>query len=819
MKKFTLIFCLILGFTILQCTKDDQIRVETDITTLPDHTDVTFLIQIVDGDGHPLPDAVLTNTLNSSIFVADQQGLIRLPDLSIPAGGLPVTVELEGWMKRVKVLRGQSNSQSVIRLEMYRFDSETIIATGSTGVISNNGQLSLPYSLKQEDNSLYSGPVRVKSHYYDPSEPNFLAYAPGDMSAIGNEGELFTLQSFGMYAIELFDEMGMKLSIPEGETALLAFPIPGNLGAIPDEIPLWSMDENSGKWVEEGVAAKKGNFIEAEVAHFSWWNLDIPFDPTEICMTLVDQQGIPLSGFTFLISSPNQQLAYFYGEADLDGNFCAQIPIGLPVAISVWLETELSPAVELGTFNTPTPTNLGTIAFELTVIHVNGKAVDCEGLPLDNALVWYTHQEETNYTFSQDDGSFNFVLLTEGDLEIQVLDQQNLVQSEISSLYVTSDPGSYDLGDMSTCENLDNGQPLVVVGNISSDVTWTADRTYILSGHVNVIDGATLTIEPGTLIKSQVGSGPNASVLFIARGSTIIAEGTADAPIIFTSILDEITQADIAAGNFASPNLTANDQALWGGLVLLGYARVSALSTSENQIEGILANDPNYYYGGNDDTDNSGILKYISIRHGGVNIGLGNEINALTLAGVGSGTEIAHIEIVGCNDDGIEWFGGSVNVTNAVVWNVGDDAIDTDQSWGGILDNFVVLTPGGSCFELDGAEAAYEARHTIQNGTVVAASNGYTLTGALIDVDNITLVDMRSIHFVAPLEGLTMTEDEVQNSTFENVTFAVNPADLPALMEQGGAVPAGISAGGVPMANAAVFSWTWTAQAGQLDGL
>ena len=364
-----------------------------------------------------------------------------------------------------------------------------------------------------------------------------------------------------------------------------------------------------------------------------------------------------------------------------------------------------------------------------------------------------------------------------------------------------------------------------VTSNITADATWSADKVYILGGRISVVDGVTLTIEPGAIIKGEAGTGPNATALLIARGAKLMAEGTAAAPIIFTSVADELTSDDIKNGNFASPNLDPDISGLWGGLIVLGKAKISASNDdgelSEVQIEGIPTSDPNGLYGGNEDGDNSGVLKYISIRHGGSNIGEGNEINGLTLGGVGSGTVIENIEVVANQDDGIEWFGGTVNVKNVVVWNAGDDGIDTDQSWAGTLDNFVVVTPSGSCFELDGPEGTYVARHTIQNGTVVAVTSSRKIGGSLIDVDSSTPVDMKNIHFVAPLEGegLTVTEDEVANTTFENVTFAVSAAVLPSLMEQGGAVPAGISAGGSPQANVSVLSWTWAAQAGGLDGL
>lgn len=817
MKNFKLASFLLMCFALFQCTKNDQIWVETDITNLPDNTGVSFLIQVVDENGNPLPGAVLTNPLNATTSIADERGLIRLSGLSIPAGGLPVTVESAGWMKRLKILRGRSNSRTTIRLELYAYDTESTMATGSTGAISKGGQLSLPAVLTKPDNSAYSGPVLVKSHYYDPTAPDFLEDAPGDMSAVGADGRLYTLKSYGMYAIELFDDAGNTLSIPDGQTARIQFPVPDNYGAAPDEVPLWSMDETSGKWVEEGVAVRNGAFLEAEVSHFSWWNCDIPFDPTEVCMTIVGQGGTALSGFPYLISSPDRRVAYFYAEADMDGNLCAQVPVGEPVAISVWLGDALSAPVELGSFDAPA--DLGAVTIDISVFRVSGRAADCDSLPMDGALVWYSFNGETDYTFSNADGTFNLVFLAEGALELQVIDQQSAAQSAVANLSVTANQLSYDVGYMPTCDNIGPEQPILIADDITTDVTWASDKVYILGGRINVIDGATLTIQPGTIIKGQVGEGINVSALFVARGSKLMAEGTAEAPIIFTSILDEITPGDVAARNFASPNLAPEDNGLWGGVILMGSARVSALDGGETLVEGMPANDINYYYGGDDDADNSGIVRYVSIRHGGANIGAGNEINGLTLAGVGSGTTIDNIEIVGCRDDGFEWFGGSVNATNVIVWNVGDDGIDTDQAWSGTLDNFVVITPAGSCFELDGPEGAYTARHTIRNGTVVAVANGRSVGHSLIDVDSNTPVDMKNIHFVAPLDGLTMTDDEVNNATFENVTFAVNPTELPDMMEQWGPVPAGISAGGSPVADVSVFSWTWAALAGALEGL
>jgi len=258
---------------------------------------------------------------------------------------------------------------------------------------------------------------------------------------------------------------------------------------------------------------------------------------------------------------------------------------------------------------------------------------------------------------------------------------------------------------------VENALPLI----INTDLTLTNDKIWYLVGRTSVEDGYTLTIEPGTIIKGEAGTGPNATCLLIARGAKINAQGTPEQPIIFTSVADNIQM-----GELCGTSLSETINGLWGGIMILGNSPISA-SNPTVQIEGIPASDGNGMYGGNDENDNSGILSYVSIRHGGANIGEGNEINGLTLAGVGGATTINNIEVVANQDDGIEWFGGNVNCTNLLVWNVGDDCIDIDQSYNGDIDN-VLIIPGLSTdhsFEIDGGEGQWNASFTIDNSEVI----------------------------------------------------------------------------------------------------
>lgn len=259
------------------------------------------------------------------------------------------------------------------------------------------------------------------------------------------------------------------------------------------------------------------------------------------------------------------------------------------------------------------------------------------------------------------------------------------------------DDGSCEYPATTTAANI------VVSGSITENTTWTANQVYELAGKVVVQENVTLTINPGTIIKGREGNGTLASALIIARGGKLIADGTSSAPIIFTSVLD-----NIKVGEIVGTNLTEDDYGLWGGVIVLGKAPISALNGNDvAQIEGIPTSDAFGAYGGTDVADNSGILNYISIRHGGALIGEGNEINGLTLGGVGSGTTVSNIEVIANLDDGIEFFGGSVDASNILIGFQGDDGLDVDQSYSGTISNFLVInhpTFSDKGLEVDGTE-------------------------------------------------------------------------------------------------------------------
>lgn len=242
-------------------------------------------------------------------------------------------------------------------------------------------------------------------------------------------------------------------------------------------------------------------------------------------------------------------------------------------------------------------------------------------------------------------------------------------------------------------------------GELTAGAVLTCDKTYIIDQKIYVDSLQTLTIAPGTVLKGRTapdGATPGvpdpakASALVISRGAKIIADGSADCQIVFTA------EADPMDGTYAISNIGK-----WGGLVLLGTATNNltlagngpyvaggagklAVANGLGTVEGFATSNLQNQYGVNltagqsfNDNDNSGILRYVSVRHSGANLAVGAEINGITLGSVGRGTTLEHIEIVSCADDNVEFFGGTVNIKYLSTIFGNDDMVDYDLGWSG----------------------------------------------------------------------------------------------------------------------------------------
>lgn len=261
-------------------------------------------------------------------------------------------------------------------------------------------------------------------------------------------------------------------------------------------------------------------------------------------------------------------------------------------------------------------------------------------------------------------------------------------------------------------------------GDITSDITLHADKAYYLDGWVYIKSGATITIEPGTVIR---GSKANKGALIVEKGAKMMAEGTVENPIVFTSNQD--------AGSRSYGD--------WGGLIILGQATV-------NKVDPIIEGGPTSTYGGSDDADNSGIIKYVRIEYPGVAFQPDKEINGLTFGAVGSGTTIDYIQVSYSGDDSYEWFGGAVNVKHLIAFRGWDDDWDTDYGYHGMaqfcvdLRDPAVADPGSGS---NGFESDNDATGSTDSPVTSAIFSNVSSLGPLVTPSTVINTNFkRAIH-------------------------------------------------------------------------
>ncbi len=301
-----------------------------------------------------------------------------------------------------------------------------------------------------------------------------------------------------------------------------------------------------------------------------------------------------------------------------------------------------------------------------------------------------------------------------------------------------------------------NAADVDVLSNIAGSETWTSDNVYNLTTQIYVEDGATLTIEAGTVIRTEAEDGS----LAVSRGGQIFVKGTQLEPVIMTSDEDVATWAADAShptGKDPKSGTLRTSANEWGNLTLMGRGYISEDDVSGNVptpnannvavMEGLVSGggvpQSAILYGGGDDDDDSGSIQYLSIRYGGKNVALNKELNGLSLGGIGRETDISFVEIMNNVDDGIEIWGGTFNLKNFAIWNIGDDSLDIDQGYRGKV-QFGLIVQGASlnagqgsgvgdnAIETDGAENSDwqpRTRTTMYNLTVIGqpvAGDGLT---------------------------------------------------------------------------------------------
>lgn len=236
-----------------------------------------------------------------------------------------------------------------------------------------------------------------------------------------------------------------------------------------------------------------------------------------------------------------------------------------------------------------------------------------------------------------------------------------------------------------TSSNSECMEGMEITSDITADTTWDCNVT--LGAIVTVTNGATLTVTPGVTV-----SGKSGSALVIAQGSKMMAEGTAEMPIVFTS----------------SQPAGMRNRGNWGGILFLGNAPIN-LAGGTGLAEGL---ENNATYGGTDPAYSCGALKYVRVEFAGFELTTDNELNGITFSGCGTGTTVDYVQVHMGDDDGIEWFGGGMDASHLVLTGIADDSLDIDQGYSGTIEHvFIQQDPaeGNYAFEISNQDTNLDA--------------------------------------------------------------------------------------------------------------
>jgi hypothetical protein len=387
-KLLLLTFPVLFLIVFIACSKN---RDKPPGDELPADKTVTASLQgkVVDEDGLPVSGAVVSIGVSST--TTDESGAFSCSNISLSSRFGFVKVVKEGYFtgsRSIITAAGGANNVS-IQLLKRAFKGSFAASGGGTVLVQPGDSVSFESNgiVTASSNTVYSGNVHVYASYLDPTDKDVSARMPGDLRGIGGDGKETMLQSFGMMVVELEGDGGEKLQIAGGKKATISMKIPDALkGSAPATIPLWYFSDTTGKWIEQGVATRKGDVYVGQTTHFSWWNCDAPSGTVGFKVYLKDQHGSPMANryFEFVSTAYGTR----GGITDAAGYASGLIPRGQGLVLQVlnpcgeaMLSRNIDPAL--------TDQDLGTLTVTDThaELTVSGKVVDCEKTPVKSGYV------------------------------------------------------------------------------------------------------------------------------------------------------------------------------------------------------------------------------------------------------------------------------------------------------------------------------------------------------------------------------------------------------------------------------------------------
>lgn len=451
---------LFLGILILISSCRENIEDFDSTTTIP-QPPITRIVtgdvsgRIINEAGQAISGVQIS--LGNELAISDEKGLFVIENVDMNAGGSLVSATKIGYFngsRRFFPAQDQTSFVTITMLETTPAGTFDAVAGGTVSA-SMGGEVSFPPQAVMTATGLpYEGPVTVSARWLNPTATNLGEIMPGNLQGLDDSGQEVALGSFGMMAVELTDPSGTPLQVADGQTATLSFPVPASLvSGAPADIPLWSFDEASGMWIEEGIATLQGNVYVGEVSHFSFWNCDVPFPLIELSGSVQDANGTGLSGLTIRITAPSFGGPNVgYGWTNDSGVFAGKVPAGEELLVEVIGQCGVLYSESFGPFSDdadvgvlmPDPDNV-------LIADISGTLVDCDGNPVASGIV-VVEYDNTSRAYVVEDGDIDGAIITcEPTTEITITGYDPATSSQSDPVTLPYDE-NLDYGALEACD-------------------------------------------------------------------------------------------------------------------------------------------------------------------------------------------------------------------------------------------------------------------------------------------------------------------------------------------------------------------------------
>ncbi len=463
---------------------------------------------ILDQNDQPVVDALIT--IGTKTATTNDLGNFIISDVSVDSDRAYVKVEKAGYFPGSRAFNPEAGATHHVKVKLlsktlagsFSNDTGATITSSGASLLFEAGDVSL------ENGNPYNGVVNVYASYLNPMASDLSEIMPGNLSAKDANNNVVFLETYGMVVVELEGSNGEALNVAPGETVDLSMTVQSPQAAnAPATIPLWYFDETYGNWVEEGSASLMGSTYVGEVAHFTYWNCDDPYDPVTWSITL-ECEGTPLSNTTVELVNTNTGLPYGASLTNSLGQITDPIPMGLPLTMHIYDNCGgLVYTQDLGVVTSHL--DLGTIEIcsSLPNSQLIATVVDCNGNPVPNAIVAIATNGMASSLYTDANGNIsgNFIHCNQATLDIMAYDPVTNMHSVAQT--VSNAP-------------VINADTIQICTQSTEFFEYTVDGThYFFNDSINLSASVSATLPTYvTMTASNGGSGPYFNLMFYGSG-------------------------------------------------------------------------------------------------------------------------------------------------------------------------------------------------------------------------------------------------------------------------------------------------------------